>query len=67
LDKVETSELSKFESLFLDHIRSKYPHILENIKKEKRIHPPIEAELRSILTDFVPSCGVKMKGEVKKA
>jgi len=66
LDKVETSELSKFENIYLNMIRTKYPHILEAIKKG-RIEPAVEAELRTILADFVPSCGVKMRGEVKKA
>jgi len=37
LDKVETSELAKFENLFLNHIRNKYPHILESIKTTKRV------------------------------
>jgi len=62
LDKVETSELSKFESLFLNHVRTKYPHILESIKKNKRILPEVETELRSVTGEFVPSSGVKMKG-----
>jgi F0F1-type ATP synthase alpha subunit len=62
LDKVETSELSKFEGLFLNNIRTKYAHILESIKKNKRILPEVESELKTILADFVPSCGVKMRG-----
>lgn len=62
LDKVETSELGKFELVFLNHIRTKYAHILESIKKHKRIQPEVEAELKTILADFVPSSGVKMKG-----
>lgn len=62
LDKVETSELSKFESLYLAHIKSKYPHILESIKKHKRIQPEIDAELRTVITDFIPNAGIKMKG-----
>ena len=62
LDKVETSELSKFESLYLAHIRSKYPHILESIKKHKRIQPEVDAELRTVIADFIPNAGIKMKG-----
>lgn len=62
LDKVETSDLGKFEVVFLNHIRSKYAHILESIRKHKRIQPEVEAELKTILTDFVPSSGVKMRG-----
>ena len=63
LDKVETSELSKFESLYLAHVRSKYPHILESIKKHKRIQPEVEAELRTLIADFIPNAGLKMKGD----
>lgn len=61
LDKVETSELSKFENLFLQHIKAKHPNILESIRKHKRIQPEIEAEMKAIVSDFVPNCGLKMK------
>ena len=61
LDKMQTSEISKFEQLFLETIRSKYKHILDSIKKEGQILPKIESELRAILEEFVPSCGVQMK------
>ena len=66
LDKVETSELSKFESLFLNHVRTKYPHILESIKKNKRILPEVETELRSVTGEFVPSSEGKKKWKEDK-
>jgi F-type H+-transporting ATPase subunit alpha len=65
LDKVETSELSKFESLYLAHIRSKFPHILDSIKKNGKILPEIDAELRTLIVDFVPNAGLKMKGSAQ--
>lgn len=37
LDKLETSEISKFEQIYLALLRSKYPHIFESIKKHKWI------------------------------
>jgi len=37
LDKIMTSEISKFEKLFLEHLESKHPHITETIRKEKAL------------------------------
>lgn len=61
LDKMVTSEISKFEKLFLDHLKSKYKHILDSIKNEGDLKPKIEAELKACLEEFIPSCGLKMK------
>jgi len=61
LDKMQTSEIAKFEQIFLEAIRSKHRHILDSIKKEGFIKKEIEAELKSILEDLVPNCGVAMK------
>jgi len=35
LDKVQTSEIGKFEKLFLDHLKTKHVHILDTIRTEK--------------------------------
>jgi F-type H+-transporting ATPase subunit alpha len=61
LDKVVTSEIAKFEQLFLENIKTKHKHIYDSIKKERQLLPNIEAELRAILEEFVPTCGVQMK------
>ena len=61
LDKVMTSEIAKFEGLFLDMMRSKHKHIIDGIKKEGSISQKAEAELRAIIEEFVPTCGVQMK------
>lgn len=61
LDKVDTADISKFESAYLSHIRSKYPQVLESIRKHKRIQPEVDAELRTIIADFLPNSGI-MKG-----
>lgn len=37
LDKVQTSEIGKFEKLFLEHLKSKYPHVIESIKTEGQL------------------------------
>ena len=61
LDKVVTSEIAKFEQLFLENIKTKHKHIYDSIKKERQLLPNIEAELRAVLEEFVPTCGVQMK------
>ena len=61
LDKLQTSEISKFEVMYLDAIRSKVPHIPTAISTEGQINDKIEAELRAFLEDFMPNSGLKMK------
>ena len=61
LDKIQTSEINKFETLFLDAIRSKYSHILTNIRVDGYISEKDEAELRAFLEDFMANSGLKMK------
>ena len=34
LDKIATSDIGKFEKLYLEHIRSKHSNILETIRTE---------------------------------
>lgn len=61
LDKVDTSELSKFEEGFMLHLKSKYPHILDSIRELKVLKPEIDEELKSIVADYLPTSGLKMK------
>lgn len=61
LDKVQTSEIGKFEKLFLDHLKGKYSHIIDSIRTDKHLSDKADAELKSILTDFIPTAGLKMK------
>jgi len=61
LDKVQTSEIGKFEKLFLEHIKTKYPHILESIKVEKQLNDKVNAELKQILEEFIPTAGLQMR------
>lgn len=53
LDKLETSEINKFETLFLDTLRSKHSNVLEDIVKKGKLEKETDAELKTILTDFV--------------
>ena len=62
LDKIQTSEIAKFEKMFLETLLSKHANIIESIKAEGgKIVPKTEAELKAILTDFMPNSGLKLK------
>jgi len=61
LDKMMTSEIAKFERMFMEMIKSKYRHILDIIRNEGSISPKTESELRAILEEFIPSAGLQMR------
>lgn len=61
LDKVATSDIAKFESLYLAHIRSKHSSLLETIRREQQLTPATNAEIASILEDFIPTSGLTLK------
>merc|ERR1719263_61678 len=53
LDKVATKEILRFESLWLDYIRSSKPEILTGIAETKQVTPENEAKLRSAMEEFL--------------
>jgi len=59
---MQTSEIGKFERIFLEHLKSKHAHIIENIKTEKALSDKTNAELRTILEEFIPTAGFQMRG-----
>eukprot|EP00178_Gracilaria_changii_P008215 TRINITY_DN2526_c0_g1_i1.p1 TRINITY_DN2526_c0_g1~~TRINITY_DN2526_c0_g1_i1.p1 ORF type:complete len:235 (-),score=35.06 TRINITY_DN2526_c0_g1_i1:36-740(-) len=61
LDKMVTSEISKFEAKFISHLRSSHTSLLEKIRKEGKLDPSDEQSLSTILDAFIPDCGCAMK------
>lgn len=61
LDKLQTSEISKFEAMYLEAVRTKLAHVPAAIKAEGMFSKKTEAELRAFLEDFMANCGLKMK------
>lgn len=61
LDKLQTSEIKRFEELYMDLLQTKASHILTTIREEKVLTEKIDAELKAILEDFIPNSGLKMK------
>jgi F-type H+-transporting ATPase subunit alpha len=61
LDKMVTSEISKFEAKFLVHLRSNYQALLNKIRTEGKLEKVDEDQLSTILDTFIPECGCAMK------
>ena len=53
--------LSRFEELYLQAIRQKHPQILSTTRTDKVLSEKTDAELKSLLEEFMPNCGLKMK------
>ena len=61
LDKMVTSEISKFEAKFLAHLRGTHSALLDKIRKEGKLEPVDEQNLSTILDAFIPDCGCALK------
>lgn len=61
LDKMMTSEIGKFERLFIEHLKSKHAHIIEGVRTNKMLTDKAIAELRQIIEEFIPTAGFLMK------
>jgi len=61
LDKVQTSEIGRFEQLYVAHIRSKHMNVLDDIRTTKALSQKTDDELKSILEEFIPNAGLAMK------
>ena len=61
LDKVQTSEISKFEQRFLEHLKTRHPEILTNIRTQGQLSKETDEKLKAILEDFIPTAGLQMR------
>jgi F-type H+-transporting ATPase subunit alpha len=55
LDKLQVSQIGKFEAELLQSIRAGHKDLLDGIRKEKALTPDLEAKLKSILENFSKS------------
>jgi len=55
LDKLQVSQIGKFEAGLLQSIRAGHKDLLDGIRKEKALTPDLEAKLKSILENFSKS------------
>jgi len=61
LDKMQTSEISKFEQNFLAHLRNNHPAIVARIRDTGALSPADDKELKNIIEAFIPESGCAMK------
>ena len=61
LDKLATTDIGEFESLFLNHMRQKHAGVIAAIHNAGELSDESDAALKSILEDFIPTCGLKFK------
>jgi F-type H+-transporting ATPase subunit alpha len=61
LDKVQTSEISKFEQRFLEHLKTRHPEILANIRTQGQLSKETDEKMKSILEEFIPTAGLQMR------
>ena len=60
LDKVQTSDIGEFETMYLDHIRNKHSHILETLRTEGQVSDKTNADIVGVLEEFIPTCGLTL-------
>jgi len=61
LDKVQTSEVGRFEKLYLEHIRTNHQALIAELRKTGTLSPENDQELATSLEAFIPASGIKMK------
>ena len=61
LDKVQTSEIGKFETLFLDYMRTNHKNVLEEIKATGKLSPEADKAIGQAIDTFLPTSGIKLK------
>jgi F-type H+-transporting ATPase subunit alpha len=55
LDKLAVADISRFENELLRLMRGKHKDVLDDIRSKKQITPEIEAQLKTIIEEFVKS------------
>ena len=60
LDKVQTTDIAKFEQLYMEYIKSKHAGVLKTIKTEGQISEKTNADIAGILEEFIPQSGLTL-------
>jgi F-type H+-transporting ATPase subunit alpha len=61
LDKVITADIAKFEQLYLQHLRANHPNVLKAIRETGELSKDTDAQLKSIVEQFLPESGIQFK------
>ena len=61
LDKVATADIAKFETEYMNYIKSKHGSLLATIKSEGQLTDKTNAEVAQVLEEFIPQSGLVAK------
>ena len=61
LDKVATADIAKFETEYMNYIKSKHGSLLATIKSEGHLTDKTNAEVAQVLEEFIPQSGLVAK------
>ena len=61
LDRILTSEIGKFEKLFLEYMKTAHQDIVEEIRKTGKLSDVNDKKMGEILTQWLPTSGLAMK------
>ena len=61
LDKMVTSEIPKFEAMFLAFLKSNHPKLLQTISSTGDLSEEHDNELKVIIEAFLPESGLQMR------
>ena len=58
LDKIPTSDIAKFETGYLAHLRSKHQNVLDTVREEGELTAKSDADIGNILNEYLPQSGL---------
>ena len=61
LDKMKTTEISKFETEFLAYMKNNHSDVLKEIRETGKLSKEADKQLETILNKFIPESGLQMK------
>jgi F0F1-type ATP synthase alpha subunit len=61
LDKIQTSDIGKFEKGYLEHLKSKHQGLLDQIRIQGKLDDKLNAEIVSVIEEFIPASGLSTK------
>ena len=61
LDKINTSDIGKFEAGYLAFLRSKHQALLDKIRTDGQLKPETNTMIANVLSEFMPTSGLTQK------
>jgi F-type H+-transporting ATPase subunit alpha len=61
LDKINTSDIGKFEAGYLAFLRSKHQALLDKIRIDGQLKPETNTMIANVLSEFMPTSGLTQK------